>query len=124
MAVEWDKIGGFERYDKLNDILKSVGDKAIVTFLDDGKEVSAELLQSALKNKGMKNIKARNTIVFVCTNDAKKYEMWLSATAFSNLRELKAIRDANKNTLINAKVKVSRVSKDDMTQQAFKFESA
>ena len=122
--VEWNNIGGFDRYPKITDELKEIDDSKTVIFLDDGKDVEAEILQKALIDKGQKNIKARDSIVFHVGCDGKDYEMWISATSYSNLRELKQIRDGNKNTLVDAKIKITRVSKDDMTISSFKFERA
>lgn len=122
--VNWDSIGGFDRFPKLSEELKAVGDTRTVIFQDDGKDVSADILQTALKAKGQKGIKARDSIVFAVKCNQKDYEVWLSATSYSNLRELKQIRDSSNGTLKGAKVKISRVSKDDMSIAAFKYESA
>ena len=119
--VDWDNIANFDRYPILSEELKEIGNTKTVKFLDDGKDVKAEILQESLKKRG---IKARDSIVFVVEDGKDKKEVWLSATSYSNLKELKQVRDDNKGTLVNADVKVSRVSKGDMTEQAFKFEKA
>ncbi len=123
---KWDELDSFDRYDKLSDELNSVGDLATVVFQDDGRDVPSDVIQNALTSKGQKNIKARDSVVFHVKQDEtnKDFEVWLSATSYTNLRELKAIRDANNGTLKDAKVQVKRMSKEDMTQTAFKFESA
>lgn len=123
--VDWDSMDSFERYSKVSDILKNVGDFSDVVFQDDGKEIKAETLQSALKAKGMKNIKARDSIIFVVKDsDGDNMELWLSASSYTNLRELKAIRDTNNKTLKGAKVHIERIGKDDMTKPSFKFTKA
>lgn len=120
--VDWKNVMPlFDRFPKLSEQLKEIGDKANVVFMDDGKFVKSEVLANALKEKGKKNIKARDSEVFHVKSKGVSYELWLSATAFSNLRELKGIADENKGTLINALVTVERVSKGDMSTQAFKF---
>ena len=123
--VEWNNIGSFERFEKANDLLKEVGASMKIAFKDEGKDIAANVIQDALKNKGVKNIKARDTIVFhVKDRDNKDLELWLSKTSYTNLRELKAIRDDNKDTLIGAWAVMSRTAKDDMTKPSFKFEKA
>jgi len=122
--VDWDKMEDFDRYGKLSDELKEVNDSMTVIFCDDGKDVNADIIQNALKEKGQKGIKARDSIVFHVKEGTKDYEVWLSATAYTNLRELKKIRDNNKGTLIDANVKVTRVSANDPDQPSFKFEAA
>lgn len=122
--VNWNEINAFERFPKLSDELQNVGDTKTIVFCDEGVDVKAETLQRALNEKGVKNIKARDSIVFHVKSDGKDYEIWLSATSYTNLRELKQIRDDNNKTLVDAKVKVTRESKDDMTTSAFKFEKA
>ena len=121
--VDWDNIGSFDRYPNLAEQLKEIGNEQKVKFLDDGKDVKAEIIQEALRQKGQKNIKARDSIVFHVQNikDNKDYEIWVSSTCYTILRVLKGIRDENKNTLIGAEAKIKRVSKDDMTQSAFEF---
>lgn len=121
--VEWDKVGDLERYPILE--LKEIGDFSVVSFLDEGRDVSAELIQKSLKDKGQKGIESRDSIVFhVQDADKKGFEVWLSAKAYTNLGELKSIREANGNSLVFAKVKISRVSKSDHNKPAFKFEKA
>lgn len=122
--VDWKNVTTFDRFPKLSEQLKEIGNSVTVVFKDDGKSVSAEILGNALKEKGIKNVKARASEVFHVESKGKSYELWLSATAFSNLNELKGIADQNSGTLIGASVKVERVSKDDMTTQAFKFQKA
>ena len=122
--VDWNAIGDFERHPKLNDVLDTVGKSVNVKFMDDGKEIKADVLASALKAKGIKGIKAKDTIVFVVGNKNEKNELWLSATSYTNLQELKRIRTENGNTLLGAMVKVSRVSKDNPETASFKFERA
>ena len=120
--VNWNEIGSFDRYPKLSDELTQVGDAQRVIFCDDGTDVPADKIQNAMKEKGVKNIKARDSIVFHVKAGGKDYEVWLSSTSYTNLRELKEIREKNHNTLIDAEVKIQRVSKDDMTTASFKFE--
>ena len=120
----WDEIGAFNRYPNLTADMKEVGNLKTVEFMDDGVDVSADKIQASFKAKDIKGIKARDSIVFRVKYAESDYEIWISATAYTNLRELKAIRDGNKNSLVGARVKVERVSKDDTTQPAFKFEGA
>lgn len=124
--VDWDKVGNFDRYPNLAEQLKEVGNEKTVVFLDEGRDVDASVIQEALKQKGQKNIKARNSHVFHVKNkeDNKDYEVWISATSYSVLGVLKKVREENKNTLVNAVVKIKRVSKEDMTQSAFEFSKA
>lgn len=122
--VDWNNIQNFERFPNLAKDLENVGDSRTVKFLDEGEDIKAEVLQQALVQKGKKNIKARDSIMFVVEDKSEKKEVWVSATNYTNLRELKAIRDMNGNSLVNAMVKVTRASKDDMTESSFKFEKA
>ena len=122
--VNWEEVGSFERFPKLNDKLKDVGQKAGVVFLDDGKTIGADVLQTAFKQKGVKGIKAKDTNVFVVTHNGEKHELWISATSYTNMNELKGIRNENGNTLVNAKVVVKRVSKDDPNNPSFQFSKA
>ena len=120
--VDWDEVGSFERFDKLNDELKDIGNKCFVVFKDDGNKVDAEKIAAALKEKDVKGIKARDSMVFVVDNEGKDMEFWLSATAYTNLRQLKTIRDANDSTLVKAKAVISRVSKDNPSEPSFLIE--
>lgn len=118
--MDWDKIGSFDRHPKLNDLLKEVGSKAKVQFMDEGKDVTAEVLQSALKKSGQKGIKARDTIVFL-VQDAKgtKYEFWVGAKSYSVLSGIKGLLDAN-NKITGQKGTIERVSKDNPDEASFK----
>ena len=122
--VDWDGIGGFERYPKLMDGLKDIGDVAYVKFLDEGREVNADIIQKALKDKGQKNIKARDSLVFVVLEENEKKELWVSRSSHTNMNELKAIRAKHGNAFKGALARIERISKDDMAKQSFKFEAA
>jgi len=110
----------FERYPKLNDELKQKGDSKTVVFLDDGKRISADVISVALKNKGIKGIKARDSIIFVVEDNKVKKELWIGATNYTNLRELAAIAD----NLTGQKVKITRIAEKDPEQANLKFEKA
>jgi len=115
--------GDFERLPRLSDEMRKLGDTAVVTFQDNGKVISADVLQKAYKLKGLK-IKARDTFVYtVQHNDARK-SLFVGSTNYTNLRELAAIKKSNKNSFVGVKVKVSRIAEGDPTTANIKFEAA
>ncbi len=120
----WEGLNSFERFPKLNDELKKEGSTAKVTFLDEGKEIKADVISSVLKNKGVKGIKAKDSRVFTVEKDNVKYELWVGCTSFTNLRELADIRKKHGNTLIGAKVKATRISENDPEKPSMSFEPA
>lgn len=122
--VDWNQLDAFERHENLSKLLANEGDSKTAVFKDDGKDVKADVIQASFKEKGVKGIKARDTIVFVVDVAGKTYELWLSATNYTALRQLKAVREANGGTLKNAKCKITRSAKGDMTQSTFNFERA
>lgn len=122
--VDWNTLDAFNRHDNISKKLPNESNNGIFTFDDEGKEVKADVLGSAMKSKGIKGMKAKDSIVFIVENDKTKYELWLSATNFSALRELKAVRDANNNSLRGAKVRITRASKGDVMQSAYTFSKA
>lgn len=121
--MDWKGIEKFDRFPNLSIGLQNVKDFAEVTFQGEEKEVPAEVIQKSLVEAGKKNIKARDSLVFhVKDSENKDYEIWISKTSYTNLRELAEIRENNKGKFEGAKVKITRISKEDMTQNAFKFE--
>lgn len=122
--VEWEKLESFERHEKINNILKKIGDYAVVEFLDNGKDVSADIISIAQKAKGIKGIKARDTVVFNIKTADGIMELWLSASNFSALRELSLIKKSSNNTLVGCKVRIERQSKDDTEKSALSFKMA
>lgn len=123
--MEWEKVNKFDRYENLGTALCNVGDFATVTIVGEENEVSADVIQAALKNSGKKNIKARDSLVFhVVDSDKKDWELWVSKTAYSSLSELKQIREENNNKFDGAKMKIERVAKEDMDRASFVFAKA
>ncbi len=111
--VDWDSFSDFERHPKL-DAMK-VGDKITGIFEDDGNFVSKDVLKEA----GAKH--PRDSIVLVMTVDGEKKEFWVSSKAFSQLRQLKRLKEENAGTLKGLKVVIERVSKaTDETNYDFK----
>lgn len=86
---DWKTVEtSFEKHPKLE--LKNVGDKAKVKFKNNGKFVSKEVLQTALKKSGKKGF-ARNSIVFTVETKDGMREFWLAEDAHSVKRELKSL---------------------------------
>lgn len=126
--VEWDKITSFNRYPKLQqELLKNVGDSVVIVFTSEEKEIPADML----KNKDIRTatgtkVKPRDSIVWTVKNvaDNKDYELWLSATNYTNLRELAKLREENGNKFVGLKAKITRIAKGDPEQANLKFEKA
>ncbi len=111
--VDWDSFSDFERHPKL-DVMK-VGDKVAATLEDDGNFVSKDVLKEA----GAKH--PRDSIVLVMTVDGEKKEFWISSKAFSQIRQLKRLKEENAGTLKGLKVEIERVSDaTDQTNYEFK----
>lgn len=121
---DWNAYeGSFEKLPKLNDELKKQGTEAVVTFRDNGRVIAADVMQAAMKAKGLK-IKARDTTVFEVEHEKTRKSLLVGNTSYTNMRELAAIRKANNNTLVGAKVKISRIAENDPTTSNYKFEAA
>ncbi|MEK6869874.1 MAG: hypothetical protein AABX74_06575 [Nanoarchaeota archaeon] len=120
----WKNIPEFERHPKLREEMKKEGDEMIVTFLSDGKTVSAETLEGAFQRKNISNIKAVDSIVLVVEKeeDSEKREVWHKVTDFRTLRQLKEIRDANGGTLVGARVKVTRIAVNKPKEPNWQYE--
>lgn len=120
----WKNIPEFERHPKLREEMKKEGDEMIVTFLSDGKTVSAETLEGAFQRKNISNIKAVDSIVLVVEKeeDNEKREVWHKATDFRTLKQLKEIRDANGATLVGARVKVTRIAVNKPKEPNWQYE--
>lgn len=118
-----DKAGAFERHPKVNDVLSNVGDKLDVVFKDNGKLIEANVIANVLKEKKIKGVQARDSMIFVVLDEKSKsnMEMWLSASSWSNLAQLRAIRDKNNGTLVGARVKIERVEKENPDKASFDF---
>jgi len=117
----WD-VPDFERHPKLE--LKRKGDSATVKFLDDGNSVSADVLSRVLKEKGIKGVKPRDSIVFTVEQEGEKMEYWMGASNYTSLRELKAIAKENKDTLVNAEVLIERIAEGIPDEPNFKHTKA
>lgn len=125
MSIDWKKYeGSFEKLPRINDDVKAQGASAVVVFEDDGKTVDAATMQAALKKAGKTNQKGRDTFIFTVSHNGTRKSLFVPATGYSNMRELNAVRDANKGTMVGAKVKITRVSSNDITQASLKFEPA
>lgn len=111
-----DDIQVFDRFPKLNDELKEKGASKTVTFLDVGREVD----EATLRKSGAKF--PRNSIIYVVEDNGEKKEFWIGASNFSNLRELKDIRDASGGSLENVKVKITRIEVQAQDKPNWKFE--
>ena len=101
--------GSFERHPRMDSELKEKGQIAEVIFCDDGREISAETLKASMEKKRIENIKAIDSMVFVINWGEDKYELWLKKTQFTNIAELKKIREENGGKLAGAKVKIERI---------------
>ena len=121
----WDNVKEFERHPKLREEMKKAGDEMVITFLTDGKIVSAVTLEGAFQRKNISNIKPVDSIVLVAETeqDSEKREVWHKTTDFRTLKQLKDIRDANGGTLIGARVKVTRTAVNEPKQQNWKYET-
>lgn len=115
--------GNLERLPRLNDEMKKAGTEAVVVFQDNGRVIPADVMQAALKAKGLK-IKARDTTVFTLLHGNERKSLLVGNTSYTNFRELAAIRRANKDTLVGAKVKISRIAENDPTTSNYRFEAA
>ena len=115
--------GSFEKLPRLSDSIRKTGDSVVITFQDNGKVITADVLQKVYKLKGLK-IKARDTFIYEALHDGVRKSLFVGSTNFTNLRELAAIKKANKNTFVGVKVKVSRIAEGDPTTANMKFEAA
>ncbi len=106
VKTDWDSVTDIERHEKL--AIKK-GEKVDVEFLDDGNFVSKKILQDA------KAKHPRDSHIFVLDVDGTKNEWWVSANAFSLMRDLKRLRDGNGGTLKGLKATIERVS-DEPTE--------
>ncbi|MEM2445736.1 MAG: hypothetical protein QW734_03675 [Candidatus Bathyarchaeia archaeon] len=126
--VDWDKITFFNRYPKLQqELLKNVGDSVVVVFVSEEKDIPAEMLKGReIKTATGTKVKPRDSVVWIVRNiaDNKEYELWLSATNYTNLRELAELRKQNGNKFTGLKVKITRIAKGDPEQANLKFEKA
>lgn len=123
--VDWNKYEGtFEKLPSVNDDVKTLNAEAVVTFEDDGKLIDSATMEKALRNAGKTNQKGRDTFVFKVDAKGAKKSLFVPATGYSNMRELKSIRDANKGTMKGAKAKITRISVNDIKQASLKFEAA
>ena len=124
MGVDLSQFeGSFEKLPRLNDVLKKTGDSADVVFQDDGKTISADVLAKVYKVKGIKGIKAKDTFVFEAVHDKERKSLFVGSTSYTNLRELAAVKKANKNTLVGAKVRISRIAENDPNTANLKIEA-
>ena len=115
--------GTFEKLPRLSDDIRKTGDEAVVIFQDNGRVITADVLQRVYKLKGLK-IKAKDTFVYEVSYDGVRKSLFVGRTSYSNLRELAAIKKANKNSFVGVKVKISRIAEGDPTTANMKFEAA
>lgn len=120
--VNWKETNIFERFENLSGQIPDVGNSVVGTFLDDGNFVSADKLGIAFKAKGIKEIRPVDSHVFVVELKRNKFEVWIKATNYTNLGELKLIAEKNNNSLIGATVKITRVALRDVNTASLKFE--
>ena len=108
----WDKIGKRRKLPRLNDLLKERGSWVRVIFRDDGKLISKDVIEAALKAKGVKGIRADDMVVFTVEeeNSGKLYSFWLRFRNISALKQLKEIRSRNNDSLEGVRIEISRVS--------------
>lgn len=120
----WDEdFPEFERHPKLREEMRNVRDEEIVTFLDDGKLVSADVIEGAFLKSNIKNIEPVDSIVLVVEKEnGEKREVWHKKTDFNSRRQLKEIRDANGGTLEGARVKVTRIAVNKPREPNWKYE--
>jgi len=117
-----EQAGNLERYPKFK--LEKLGESSIIKLLDEGTFVSAEVIQSAFKEKGIKGIKARDSLVFKVLDGQETKEFWVSRTNYTNIRQLADIRKANKNNLVDVLVKVEKVSENDPAKSTLEITKA
>ena len=115
--------GTFEKLPRLSDDIRKTGDEAVVIFQDNGRVITADVLQRVYKLKNLK-IKAKDTFVYEVSYDGVRKSLFVGSTSYSNLRELAAIKNANKNSFVGVKVKISRIAEGDPTTANMKFEPA
>jgi len=125
MSGIWDNksLSSFERYPKITELVKNVGDKVELVGCDDGSEVPADRIAARYKDTGQKGIKAKDSNVFVVEHEGKQYELWLGATNWTALRQLKEIRDNNGDTLLKAKFTIEKVSENDPEKSTYEFKA-
>lgn len=118
-----DETQIFDRHPKLREEMKSKGDSIVVTFDSEEKVVSEDVLKSALEKKGYGNIKPAKSIVIVALKEnGERREIWHKAKDFTALKQLKAIKDANKGTLKGARVEITRLAVGDKTRANWSYE--
>lgn len=126
--VEWEKILSFDRFPKLQqELLKNVGDSVVVIFTSEEKDIPAEMLKNKdIKTSSGTKVKPRDSVVWTVkeVNTGKDYELWLSATNYTNLRELAKLRESNGGKFVGLRVKITRIAKGDPEQANLKFEKA
>lgn len=116
----WGEYSAFDRYEKLSDLIKHKGQSVTVTFEDEGRLVSEDVLKEAMKAKGLKQ-KPSASYVFICIANQKKYEFWVKKQNYTIMRQLAAIAKGKKLTGQQAIIK--RVSEGDPTTSAYEVTS-
>lgn len=120
----WDSVSVFERFPKLNSEMKEVGKKVEVVCEDDGHVVPASQMSEAYKKKGVKGIKAQDTLVLVVSQNGEKKEFWVNLKSFSLLRELKKIRESNGDgkSLKGSRIRFERLATNSPNEPNWKVE--
>jgi len=113
-----------ERYPKLNDEMREVGDKKTLKIKSkEPNKVSKAVIEKARQKEG-KNLDfpARDSYNLVLEGDGEIWEFWFSTTAYSILKELKAVKEANDGVLEDTKICIERVAVGDPTRSNWKIE--
>lgn len=113
----WQEYSAFDRYTKISDKLKKVGDFITVVFEDEGRLVSEDILKEAMKAKGIKQ-KTSDSYVFTVSADptGEKYEFWVKKQNYTIMRQLATIA---KTTLKGKRAVIKRMSSGDPNTSAF-----
>ena len=119
--IDWNVMDNFEKYPSVTADMQEIGSKKTVLFMDEGKDVSADVLATANKAKGIKGIKARDQLVFTVQNNGSNASLWISAQNYTSLKELKKVRDSNGGKFKGARCYIERVSKNEPDKASFKF---
>jgi len=121
----YDKVSSFERYPRLNNILSDVKMNKKIKFESDGNVVSADKIIDSMKKNGIKpKFKVRDSIVYVVSEGLERFEFWISKENYTNLREIKSLKENNKNNLVGVTATITRINKDDASNTSFRVEPA
>ena len=126
--MSWDENipGAVERHSKLNDEMKKVGDKKTLRIKsEEPNKIPKSILEKAREKNGHEfSFEARDSYNLLLEENGVVWEFWFSATAYSILRELKAVKEANNGTLAEAMVSVERLAVSDPTKANWRISAA